>query len=427
MKIVRRDGPGRRQRGDTTGPTHPVPRPPAVILGHPDTNVARPVTSQRPDAPPGERLTFFATAAKGTEGALRDELRELRLRRVRADRGGVHFEGSWADAWRACLHSAVALRILHPLGTFDAVGGDGLYEAVRSVDWMPFLTPAHTLAVTAFCRDSALTHTNFIAQRTKDAIVDPLRERLGARPSVDRKDPDVHVFVHLVRDRLTVYLDLAGESLHRRGYRANALEAPLKETLAAAILRLGKFDPERPFVDPMCGSGTLAIEAAMRAEHVAPGLLRPRMGFERWASFGPEQARAMADMRDRARSARRPGLAPIIAQDVDPQAVELTRANARLAGVNVVCRRQPIVDLALSGPPGLIATNPPFGLRLQADDMLYTEMARVLARQREWDVAVLAGERAIDRAFRRPDRWQTVFNGDLECRLLMFAGSHRPG
>jgi putative N6-adenine-specific DNA methylase len=412
MKIVRRDGPGpRRPRTTTQAAPADRPRPAAR---RPEPGDGEPASS--------ERLAFFATAAKGTEGALRDELRELRLRRIRADRGGVHFEGTWADAWRACLHSAIALRVLHPLGTFDAVGGDGLYAAVRSLDWTPYLTPAHTLAVTAFCRDSALTHTNFIAQRTKDAIVDPLRERLGARPSVDRKDPDVHVFVHLVKDRLTVYLDLAGESLHRRGYRANALEAPLKETLAAAILRLAGFDPGRPFADPMCGSGTLAIEAAMRAEGVAPGLLRRRMGFERWASFGPDEARTMAGMRERAREMRRPAAAPIRALDVDPQAVELARANARLAGVKVDCRRGPIAELALSGTSGLIATNPPFGLRLAASDALYGEMAQALARHRAWDVAVLAGDRAIERAMPRPDRWQGVFNGDLPCRLLMYGG-----
>ena len=206
-----------------------------------------------------ERFVFFATAAKGTEGALRDELRELRLRRIRADRGGVHFEGNRADGWRACLHSRIALRILQQLGTFTAVGSDGLYQAVRQINWALYLNPEVTVAVTSYCKDSVLTHTNYIAQVVKDAIVDQQRERLGQRPSVDRKDPDVHVFVHLVANELTVYLDLAGESLHRRGYRAEALAAPLKENLAAAILRLAKWDPETPFIDPMCGSGTLAI------------------------------------------------------------------------------------------------------------------------------------------------------------------------
>jgi len=198
-------------------------------------------------------LPFFATAAKGTEGALRDELRELRIPGVRADRGGVHFGRTWEDAWLACLHSRIAMRILAEVARFPAPSGESLYQGVRAVDWSAWLSPRHTLAVTANCRSGALTHTGFIAQKTKDAIVDPLRDRFGDRPSVDRKDPDLHVFVHLVRDEAVVYLDLAGESLHRRGYRSEHGEAPLKDTLAAAMLRLCGWDRASPLVDPMCG------------------------------------------------------------------------------------------------------------------------------------------------------------------------------
>ncbi len=164
-------------------------------------------------------LPFFATAAKGTEGALRDELRELRLPGVRADRGGVHFAGDWPDAWRVCLHSRIALRVLAQVTRFPAPDERALYGGVRSVDWRPFLTPERTLAVSAVCRDSCLTHTGFLAQKTKDAVVDQMRGRLGSRPDVDRKDPDVSLFLHLRQDVATLYLDLAGESLHRRGWR----------------------------------------------------------------------------------------------------------------------------------------------------------------------------------------------------------------
>jgi len=367
-----------------------------------------------------ERLVFFATAAKGTEGALRDELRQLRLRRIRADRGGVHFEGNRADGWRACLHSRIALRILQQLGTFTAVGSDGLYQAVRQINWALYLNPEVTVAVTSYCKDSVLTHTNYIAQVVKDAIVDQQRERLGQRPSVDRKDPDVHVFVHLVANELTIYLDLAGESLHRRGYRAEALAAPLKENLAAAILRLAKWDPETPFIDPMCGSGTLAIEAALRACNVAPGLLRPKMGFERWASFSKQEASVMAEMRAQAKAAVREASAPIMAMDIDPQAVELTLANAKLAGVKLAHAVQPLDKLALGTGPGLIAMNPPYGRRLAADSSLYNDIARLIARRRHWTVAVLAGDRSIERALPKATRWQGVFNGDLDSRVLMF-------
>ncbi len=167
-------------------------------------------------------MRFFATAAKGTEPALRDELRELRLPRVRADRGGVHFEGDLPDAARACLWSRVALRVLLEVHTFDAPSGEALYEGVRSVDWATWMTARTTLAVRATCRSSRLTHSQFVAQKTKDAVVDRLRDRFGARPSVDREDPDVLLAVHLARDRATLYLDVGGASLHERGWRSRS-------------------------------------------------------------------------------------------------------------------------------------------------------------------------------------------------------------
>src|SRR5689334_19547762 len=189
---------------------------------------------------PAARL--FATAARGTEGALRDELKELGFRGVRADRGGVHFDGGLEEGARACLWLRTALRVLYRLSAFAAPDGGALYQGVRAIDWTPTLTPRHTLAIRAVCRDSQLTHSQFIAQKAKDAIVDQIRDRTGSRPSVDLDDPDVMLFVHVVKDWATVYLDVSGESLHRRGYRTSRLEAPLKENLAAAILRLSGWD-----------------------------------------------------------------------------------------------------------------------------------------------------------------------------------------
>jgi putative N6-adenine-specific DNA methylase len=242
-------------------------------------------------------LRFFATAAKGTEPALRDELRELRLPRVRADRGGVHFEGALEDAARACLWSRVALRVLLEAHTFDAPSGDALYEGVRSIDWTAWLTARTTLAVRATCRSSTLTHSQFVAQRTKDAVVDQLRDRLGARPSVDKEDPDVLLAVHVARDRATLYLDVGGASLHKRGWRARSGEAPLRETLAAAVVRLSGWDRESTLVDPMCGAGTIAIEAAAWAGRVAPGLGRAQFGVERWARHDSPMRAIMARLR----------------------------------------------------------------------------------------------------------------------------------
>jgi putative N6-adenine-specific DNA methylase len=371
-------------------------------------------------------VRFFATAAKGTEPALRDELRELRLPRVRADRGGVHFEGQMIDAARACLESRVAVRVLLEVATFDAPDAAALYEQARAVDWGAWLTPRTTLAVRASCRSSRLTHSQFVAQKTKDAVVDVLRDRFGSRPSVDRDDPDVLLAVHVARDRATLYLDVGGASLHERGWRMHAGAAPLRETLAAAVVRLSGWDRRCPLVDPMCGAGTLAIEAAAWSRRIAPGLARERFGFERWATHdGGERAR-MSALREETRAARRGDGPPVLASDADPRAVELTRANARKAGVDIAVEQRDVRDLAPLEPPGLVVTNPPYGERIAAEGALYEDMARAFRRMRGHSLAVLAGSPALGRALRRdPDRWWILYNGAIECRLLVFDDAAR--
>lgn len=371
---------------------------------------------------PASAEPFFATAAKGTEPALRDELRELGFAGVRADRGGVHFAGGFEEGARACLYSRIAVRVLVPLAHFDAPDGDALYEGVRGIAWDAYLTPELTLAVRATCHSSALTHSQFIAQRTKDAVVDQLRDHFGARPSVDLVDPDVGLFVHLVKDRANVYLDLSGAPLHRRGYRVQALEAPLKETLAAAVVRLSGWDRRSPLLDPMCGSGTLAIEAALWAAGIPPGLARPRFGFERWALHDTGAARAMADLRAQARAAPRRDVPVIFAADSDARAVEATLANARAAGVTLRVERRAIAeDVAPGTPAGQVVCNPPYGERLRDGDSAARDVAAAILRRKDQRWAILAGSPAIARAIpRRPSRAHVLFNGPIECRLLFY-------
>ncbi|MGH7268897.1 MAG: THUMP domain-containing class I SAM-dependent RNA methyltransferase [Polyangiaceae bacterium] len=367
-------------------------------------------------------MRFFATAAKGTEPALRDELRELRLVHVRADRGGVHFEGSLGDAARACLWSRVGVRVLQEIATFDAADEASLYEGTRGIDFAEWMTPKTTLAVRATCRSSRLTHSQFIAQKTKDAIVDALRDRFGARPSVDRGDPDVAIFVHLVRDRAMLYLDVGGASLHERGWRRQPGVAPLRETLAAAVLRLSGWDRERPLIDPMCGAGTIAIEAAAWSRRLAPGLTRDRFGFERWANHDEAMRSAIRDLRGEARAAALAEGPPIVASDLDPGAVQRTRENARAAGVAITIEERDAREIVPLGPSGLLITNPPYGERLAADHGLYGDFARALRGMHGHRIALLAGTPAIANAMRRPaDRWVLLYNGPIECRLLVYS------
>lgn len=361
---------------------------------------------------------FFATAAKGTEPLLRDELVELGLPRVRADRGGVHFGATLRDAYRACLWSRIAQRVLEPLSEFACPDEDALYAGVRSIDWSRVLDEKRTLAVRAACRSSRLTHTQYIAQRTKDAVVDQLRQRLGARPSVDRRSPDVQLFLHLVKDRATVYLDYSGESLHEHGFREQQGAAPIKETLAAALVRYSGWDRESPLIDPMCGSGTLLIEAGLWAARRAPGLSRQRFGFERWADFDPAAARELGELREEAQDAAQPLAISLIGSDNDVRALEAARANAEAAGIRVNLRLMPLTSAVPSSERGGLVTNPPYGERLSRGSNSSAELSAVLTRFEAYQRALIV-PRGFDLPL-RSDRFLLVHNGAIECELRRY-------
>ncbi len=392
-------------------------------------------------------MRFFATAARGTEGAVRRELAALRLRRVRGDRGGVSFEGPIEAGMRACLHSRTAMRVLLELARFPAPSADALYEGARGVAWHEWLTARTTLAVEASVRSSAITHSGYAALKVKDAAVDALRERLGSRPDVDAKDPDVRIVLHLADGEATLSLDLAGEPLHRRGYRAATTAAPLKETLAAAALLLGGAEPEQPLVDPMAGSGTIAIEQALRARRIAPGLFRP-FGFQRWPAYRGGPQSAWDRMKEEARAEILPRApAPIVARDLHPRAVEAARRNASAAGVaeDVRIEQGDARDLSPSFPRGTLASNPPYGERLmggegrapgrearkaaegldrvQGKKLLgfYRGLAEMLGRHGGWTALLLCGNPLLERAIPlRPEVDHRLWNGPLEVHLLRY-------
>ena len=372
-------------------------------------------------------MKFFATAAKGTEPALRDELRELRFPRVRADRGGVHFEGDAREAYRACLWSRVALRVMTPLATFEAASEDALYAGVHDIDLDHVLSPRQTLVVSAACRSSRLTHTGYLCQLTKDAVVDRIRDRHGSRPSVDKRDADVHLFVHLVKDVATVYLDFAGASLHERGFRAREAEAPLRETLAAAVVRYSGWDRQSPCFDPACGSGTVLVEAGLWAKNVAPGLARDRFGFERWASFDASEQAAMAALRGEARAAMRPDAPLLLGSDTSDSALALARRSAELAGVKLELRQGSLAD-AERAEAGGVVVNPPYGRRLERPADLARDLAKLVDRHPNAAVAlIMAEDQPLGRTRRRPEPPRSVFNGDIACVVRTWAPHRAPG
>ena len=364
---------------------------------------------------------FFAAAIPGTERALCDELRELGFAGVRLNRGGVPFRGDRREGWRACLQSRIAQRIQLLVHRFPAPSADALYAAVRSVDWTPYLTSQQTFAVTAVCRASAVTHSGFAALKVKDAIADQVRERRIRRPDVDRGDPDVRVFLHLANDKAALYLDLSGEPLNKRGYRRDTGEAPLRETLAAAILRLSGWDRATPLIDPMCGSGTIAIEAALWAANIAPGLARDRFGFERWAGFGNEQEEMLKSLRGELRAAAGGSTVRITAADVDEAVLEKARTNARAAGVRPAFRCRSLLEWRGGDPPGIVVTNPPYGVRLEKAPDFCRRAAAVFSRLHGWRVCLLAGTPDYDRAIATPPTLRLpLSSGDLDCDFLVY-------
>ncbi len=255
------------------------------------------------------RAPFFVTAATGTADLLAAELVALGIEGAREVLGGVACEGELTAAYRACLESRLALRVLWQLARFPIADAQALYAGVREIDWSSHMGASDTLIVDFSGAVPGVTHTQFGAQRVKDAVVDQFRERTGERPSVDRESPTLRINAHAARGAVTIAIDLSGDSLHRRGYRGGQGAAPLKENLAAAILVRAGWPAIAAaggsFVDPMCGSGTLTIEAALIAADIAPGLLRDHFGFERWKQHDPD---AWAAVRGAAEARWQPGL-----------------------------------------------------------------------------------------------------------------------
>jgi putative N6-adenine-specific DNA methylase len=389
-----------------------------------------PARLAHPTAEPREPLPYFVTAAKGTEGLLKQELRELGIWPLQGDRGGVHFGGGLDNAFRVCLWSRIAVRVLERRYETWVRSDDELYDVIRNHDVSDVLDPSRTLAVTAMVKSSALTHSQFVSRRVKDAIVDRQRDRYHRRSDVNADDPDVHFFVRLNRNTLTLYLDLSGEPLHRRGYRDSGGTAPIKENLAAALLRLAGYDGKVPLYDPCCGAGTILCEAAMIACNRAPGLGRPGFGLERFARFGAEARTQCRQWRAEAESAATPQLeATLSGGDIDLDSLERAKGSLQRLGVEARLARRDVLQMEPPDPPGLVVTNPPYGVRLDGGEMFDQRLSQALAKWQTHRVVVLTQEREFPRHFGRALAFEhTLYNGDLECRVFGWdVGPHTRG
>jgi 23S rRNA (guanine2445-N2)-methyltransferase / 23S rRNA (guanine2069-N7)-methyltransferase len=398
------------------------------------------MASRRPPEPQPDglfRMTIlsplFATAPRGMELLLADELRALGGTEVKETRAGVAFTGDLALGYRACLWSRMANRVLLPLAHFPADSPEALYAGVRQIDWSTHLGPDNTLAVEFHTSHSKITHSHFGALKVKDAIVDQFRELSGARPSVATEEPDVRVNVYLHQDQATVSIDLSGESLHRRGYRTATVAAPLKENLAAAILLRAQWSriaaEGGAFVDLMCGSGTLPIEAALMAADIAPGLNRSYYGFLHWRKHDAEVWETLlAEARTR-RDAGLQKLPPIHGFDLEPGAVRAALANVACAGLSghVHIERRELADCRREhvGHAGLVIANPPYGERLGEESelpALYHALGDALKRcYTGWQGAVFTGNPDLGKVMGlRAHKMHVLWNGAIECKLLHF-------
>jgi len=405
------------------------------------------------DTIPTKALSFFATCPLGVVDLLAAELKACGATRAREMKAGVEFDGTLETAYRACLWSRTASRILMPITQVAAHDANAMYQGLQRIDWSQHLAPAGSLVVDFQGTSLGVKHTQFGALKTKDAIVDQFREKFGERPSVDTQTPDVRINVHAHREQATVSIDLSGDSLHRRGYRARGVAAPLKENLAAAILlRAGwpaLFSAGATLVDPMCGSGTLVIEAALMACDIAPGWMRMQgahWGMLNWRGHDPQLwQRLMDEVNDRALAGRKSMSDRVLrGYDQDAFAVRAALENAERAGLRGIVHFEKRGLSELQNSPknthqhesgdglktpgtelGLLVCNPPYGERIGDQESLQGLYGLLGAKLRRefpgWKAAIFTGNPPLAKELGiNARRSHTLYNGALECRLLRF-------
>ncbi|HRK07691.1 MAG TPA: THUMP domain-containing protein [Pseudobdellovibrionaceae bacterium] len=379
---------------------------------------------------------YFALTSRGLVDAVRDELAEMGAKRLEKQPGGVYFEGNRAMLYRANLRLRTATRVVRPISYFPAYKNEDLYHNVRKFDFTTLIRANQTVAVEASVRECAQTDQRFVAMKVKDAIVDQFREKYGERPSVDSKLPDLLVVIRGFKNTYWMSLDTSGEALFKRGYRKVAVEAPIKEHVGAGLLRLAEWDGETPIVDPMCGSGTILIEAALRAKGVSPGLLRKRFGFMNWDDFDSETWQREVDAAVEIEESTSAALAKrrgeeagpmFFGFDLDRDAIKAAQRNAREAGVEdlVSFRTHAMETLEPPVEKGWIITNPPYGERLgnrESAKDIYRDLAFTLKnRFKGWSAFVLSADSELSAAMKlKATRKSPVWNGNIECRLLRY-------
>ncbi|MGN0058710.1 MAG: THUMP domain-containing protein [Phocaeicola plebeius] len=369
-----------------------------------------------------QEFELIAKTFQGLEEVLAQELTELGASNIEIGRRMVSFTGDKAMMYKANFCLRTAIRILKPIKHFTAKTADEVYEAVKSMAWEEYLDNTSSFAVDAVVFSNEFRHSMYVAYRVKDAIVDYFREKTGNRPSVRINKPDLTIHIHIAEDQCTLALDSSGESLHRRGYRQEQVEAPLNEVLAAGMILMTGWRGECDLIDPMCGSGTIPIEAALIARNIAPGVFRKGFGFEKWKDYDPELFDAIYNDD----SQERPFEHKIYGYDNNPKAHAIATHNVKAAGVSreIELKIQPFQQFEQPAEKSIIITNPPYGERISSDDLL--------------GLYQMIGER-LKHAFLNNDAWVLsyrdecfdqiglkasakipLFNGALECQFRKY-------
>ncbi len=362
---------------------------------------------------------FLAKTFQGLEPVLEEELTLLGAREVSPRKRAVVFEGDMELLYRVNLSSRTALRFLIPIHEFSARNEHQLYDGIRDLDWGRYMKVSQTLAIDSVVRSDHFRHSHYVALKTKDAIVDQFRERLNIRPSIDTEQPDVRIQLYINQDRVRVLLDSSGDALYKRGYRQQGHRAPINEVLAAGMILLTGWRGEIPFIDPMCGSGTLPIEAALIAGNIAPGLLRRRFGFMNWPNYDPVRFQAI---RREVRKAQQDISVPIIGCDLARKHIRLSREGAQEAGLaeKVEFRMADFFESEAPVDNGILVLNPPYGERWEQGEInaFYKQIGdQFKQKYKGFNAWVISSNlAAMKRVGLKPSQKMMLFNGPLECR-----------
>lgn len=370
-----------------------------------------------------QEFKLIAKTFMGLEPVLAQELIQLGANNVETGRRMVSFTGDKEMMYRANFQLHTAIRILKPIHTFKARSAEEVYDEIQKIEWSNYLDNKKTFSVDSVVYSEEFRNSRFVTYKVKDAIVDWFREKTGTRPNISVSNPDIRLNIHIAEDDATLSLDSSGESLHRRGYRQESVEAPLNEVLAAGMILMTGWKGDTDFIDPMCGSGTIAIEAALIARNISPGVFRKEFAFEKWADFDQE----LFDTIYNDDSKEKEFTHHIYGYDIDMKAVNTARINVKAAGLSkeVTIEQADFKDFQTPTEKSIMVTNPPYGERISPPNLLATykmigeRLKHTFAGNDAWILSYR--EECFEQIGLKPSIKIPVFNGSLECEFRKYA------